>query len=44
MFAPEVAVIAGDHNTNVVGAYLFDVEEKRPEDDQRRLGSAGTEF
>jgi acetyltransferase-like isoleucine patch superfamily enzyme len=33
MFGPQVGIIAGDHNTGVVGAYMFDVAEKRPGDD-----------
>ena len=34
VFAPHVAIIAGDHNTSVLGAYMLDVTEKRPQDDQ----------
>ena len=30
IFAPEVAIIGGNHNTSVVGEYMFDVKEKRP--------------
>jgi maltose O-acetyltransferase len=34
MFGPEVMLIAGNHNTGVQGQAMFDVKEKRPEDDQ----------
>jgi len=34
MFGPEVAIIAGNHNTSEVGRFMYDVEEKRPEDDR----------
>lgn len=34
MFGPQVAIIAGDHNTTVLGKYMFDVKEKKPDDDQ----------
>lgn len=34
MFGPEVMLIAGNHNTGVCGQAMFDVKEKRPEDDQ----------
>ncbi len=34
MFGPEVVIQAGNHNTSVLGQYMFDVKEKRPEDDQ----------
>ena len=34
MFGPEVVILAGNHNTSVVGRFMFDVHEKRPEDDQ----------
>lgn len=33
MFGPHVAVIAGDHNTGVVGVPMIDVREKQPGDD-----------
>lgn len=33
MFGPKVTLLGGNHNTGVVGAYMFDVKEKRPEDD-----------
>jgi len=33
MFGPNVMVIGGDHNTSVVGRFMYDVKEKRPEDD-----------
>jgi acetyltransferase-like isoleucine patch superfamily enzyme len=34
VMAPQVAIIAGDHNTGVIGSFMVDVREKRPEDDQ----------
>lgn len=34
MFGPNVMVIGGDHNTSIVGRFMYDVKEKRPEDDQ----------
>jgi acetyltransferase-like isoleucine patch superfamily enzyme len=34
MMASQVALIAGDHNTSVVGRFMDEVDEKRPEDDQ----------
>jgi maltose O-acetyltransferase len=33
MFGPEVMILAGDHNTSVIGAFMTDVKTKRPEDD-----------
>jgi maltose O-acetyltransferase len=33
LFGPEVVVVAGNHNTVVVGRFMADVLEKRPEDD-----------
>jgi acetyltransferase-like isoleucine patch superfamily enzyme len=33
-FGPRVAIIAGDHNTSVIGQFIQDVTEKRPEDDR----------
>jgi acetyltransferase-like isoleucine patch superfamily enzyme len=33
MFGPNVSIRGGDHNTSVVGQYMYDVHEKRPEDD-----------
>jgi acetyltransferase-like isoleucine patch superfamily enzyme len=33
MFGPNVIIMAGDHNTSVVGKFMFDVHEKRPGDD-----------
>lgn len=32
--APYVTLICGDHNTSVKGKYMFDVKDKRIEDDQ----------
>ena len=34
MFGPEVAVLGGNHNTAVLGQYMYDVKEKRPDDDE----------
>ena len=34
MLAPHITVVGGDHNTSVVGRFMFDVKVKRPEDDQ----------
>lgn len=33
MFGPHVTILGGDHRTNVVGAYMFDVTEKLPGND-----------
>lgn len=33
MFGPNVTIIGGDHNTSVVGEYMYDVDEKLPEND-----------
>jgi len=33
MFGPQVAIVAGNHNTSVVGRFMYDVKEKRPRDD-----------
>jgi acetyltransferase-like isoleucine patch superfamily enzyme len=34
MFGPNVTIMGGNHNTSVVGQFMFDVKTKRPEDDQ----------
>jgi acetyltransferase-like isoleucine patch superfamily enzyme len=34
MLAPHVTIIGGNHNTSVVGSFMYDVHAKRPEDDQ----------
>jgi acetyltransferase-like isoleucine patch superfamily enzyme len=34
MFGPDVVIIGGGHNTSVVGRFMYDVTEKRPEDDR----------
>jgi acetyltransferase-like isoleucine patch superfamily enzyme len=34
MFGPNVIVVGGDHNTSLVGRFMYDVHEKRPQDDQ----------
>lgn len=33
MFGPNVTIMGGDHNTSVIGCYMFDVHEKLPEND-----------
>jgi acetyltransferase-like isoleucine patch superfamily enzyme len=34
MFGPNVTVVGGDHNTSILGRFMYDIREKRPEDDQ----------
>lgn len=34
MFGPNVIIRGGNHNTTVLGRYMFDIHEKRMEDDQ----------
>jgi acetyltransferase-like isoleucine patch superfamily enzyme len=34
MFGPNVIVVGGNHNTSLLGRFMYDVQEKRPEDDQ----------
>ncbi len=34
MFGPNVTIRGGNHNTSVVGSYMFDVKVKRPDNDQ----------
>lgn len=34
MFGPKVTIAAGNHNTSVIGKFMYDVHSKRPEDDQ----------
>jgi acetyltransferase-like isoleucine patch superfamily enzyme len=34
MFGPDAAVIAGVHNTSMVGRFMADVQQKRPQDDR----------
>jgi acetyltransferase-like isoleucine patch superfamily enzyme len=34
MFGPNVTVLGGNHRTDVIGAFMADVKEKRPEDDR----------
>jgi acetyltransferase-like isoleucine patch superfamily enzyme len=34
MLGPSVVIIGGNHNTTVVGKYMYDVKEKRPQDDE----------
>jgi acetyltransferase-like isoleucine patch superfamily enzyme len=34
LFGPNVTIMGGDHNTSVVGQFMYDVKVKRPEDDQ----------
>jgi acetyltransferase-like isoleucine patch superfamily enzyme len=33
MFGPNVTIMGGDHNTNVLGSYMYDIKEKLPEND-----------
>lgn len=33
MFGPNVSLIGGDHNTALAGRYMYDVHEKRSDDD-----------
>lgn len=33
MFGPNVTIIGGDHNASVIGRFMYDVHEKRPQDD-----------
>lgn len=35
MFGPNVTIIGGDHNSGVIGKFMYDIKEKRPEDDQK---------
>lgn len=34
MFGPHVTIVGGNHNISVIGQYMYDVKEKRPEDDE----------
>ncbi len=34
MFGPNVTIMGGDHNASIIGKYMYDIKEKRPEDDQ----------
>ena len=34
MFGPNVSIRGGNHNTSVIGAYMYDVKVKLPENDQ----------
>jgi acetyltransferase-like isoleucine patch superfamily enzyme len=34
MFGPHVVIVAGNHNTDIVGRAMFDVREKRERDDR----------
>lgn len=34
MLGPNVTIISGNHNTSLIGEYMYDVKEKRLEDDQ----------
>ena len=33
MFGPKVTIIGGRHNTSVMGKYMYDAHDKRPDDD-----------
>lgn len=34
MLGPNVTIMGGDHNVSEIGRFMFDVKEKRPENDQ----------
>ena len=34
LFGPNVTIVGGDHNVYEIGRFMFDVKNKRPEDDQ----------
>jgi len=34
MFGPNVTIIGGDHNTSIIGQFMFDIKDKLPENDQ----------
>lgn len=34
LFGPNVTIVGGNHNTSIVGRFMYDIHEKRPEDDQ----------
>jgi acetyltransferase-like isoleucine patch superfamily enzyme len=34
LLGPKVMIIGGNHNWSVIGRFMFDVKEKRPEDDE----------
>lgn len=34
IFGPNVCIMGGDHNTSVIGKYMYDVHEKLPENDK----------
>lgn len=34
MFGPQVMIMGGDHNTGEIGRYMYDVHDKRPDNDQ----------
>jgi acetyltransferase-like isoleucine patch superfamily enzyme len=34
LFGPDVTIRGGDHNTKIIGKYMYDVHEKLPENDQ----------
>lgn len=33
MFGPNVTLVGGGHNTSIIGKFMIDVQDKRPEDD-----------
>jgi acetyltransferase-like isoleucine patch superfamily enzyme len=35
LFGPNVSIFGGNHNSSVVGKFMFDVKTKRPGDDQK---------
>jgi acetyltransferase-like isoleucine patch superfamily enzyme len=34
MFGPNVTIVGGNHNTSVIGLFMYDVKEKRANDDE----------
>ncbi len=34
IFGPNISLLIGDHNTSKRGCFMYDVHDKRPEDDQ----------
>ena len=34
VICPNLTIITGDHNTSVLGNYIYETHKKRPEDDQ----------
>ena len=34
LFGPNVTIMGGDHRTDVIGSYMYDIKEKLPKNDQ----------